>query len=371
MSSVASPTVTQPTRISVLRVISYAGAFIALLIGSGFATGQELLQYFASRGYIGLAGVAVTFIALTYAGVSFTSAGARKKFENPNDIYRHYCGRYVGAFYDYFSVFFLFLSFSVMVAGAGATFEEQYGIPSIWGSVVLVILAVATTVFGLARLVNVIGTIGPVIVVMAVVVGTIAIFQHLDAAGDAEALMQQAVAAGQVKVASSNWLLGAGSYVGFSMLWLAAFLARVGAQANSPAEARISAVAGAGGFSLATALMSLGILLAVATVAGSQIPSLRLAGAISPWLATAFSLIIFAGIYTTAVPLLWTVVARFSKEATVKFRGLAVVLGLVGGVVGVLMRFDTLVNYVYVLNGYVGMLLLAIMIGRSIQWRRI
>lgn len=30
---------------SILRVITYAGAIIAFLIGSGFATGQEILQY--------------------------------------------------------------------------------------------------------------------------------------------------------------------------------------------------------------------------------------------------------------------------------------------------------------------------------------
>src|SRR5699024_3123658 len=33
---------------SILRVITYAGAIIAFLIGSGFATGQEIMQYYAS-----------------------------------------------------------------------------------------------------------------------------------------------------------------------------------------------------------------------------------------------------------------------------------------------------------------------------------
>ena len=32
------------------RVATYAGAFMAFLIGSGFATGQEVLQYFAAYG---------------------------------------------------------------------------------------------------------------------------------------------------------------------------------------------------------------------------------------------------------------------------------------------------------------------------------
>ena len=43
------------------RAMTYAGAFIAFLIGSGFATGQEVLQYFSSYGYLGILGVVVAF----------------------------------------------------------------------------------------------------------------------------------------------------------------------------------------------------------------------------------------------------------------------------------------------------------------------
>ena len=63
--------------------------------------------------------------------------------------------------------------------------------------------------------------------------------------------------------------------------------------------------------------------------------------------------------------------ARFSKEKTLRFRILTLVLGIIGGIIGALLDFDVLVNYVYVINGYVGMLLLGIMIVRSIQWKRI
>lgn len=353
------------------RVITYAGAFIALLIGSGFATGQELLQYFSSWGYWGLAGIAVTFILLSYVGMSFVSAGYHNQFEKPNDIYKYYCGNAIGTFYDYFSVFFLFLSYTVMVAGAGATVEQHFGLSPTIGSIALMILAMATVVFGLNSIVDVIGKIGPFIVVMAIFVGTVSVFKHIGDAGVAVVNMEQAVASGQVKVASTNWLLAAGSYVGFCMLWLAAFLAQLGAGTNSAKEGKLGTVAGAAGFGIASAIMSLAILFAVTKVAGSQIPALILAGEIHPVLATIFSVIIFLGIYTTSVPLLWSVVARFAEEKTNRFRILTLILGIIGGIIGVALQFDVLVNYVYVINGYVGMALLAIMIVRSIQWKRI
>lgn len=356
------------------KVLNYAGAFIALLIGSGFATGQEILQYFSSWGYWGVAGVILMFLLMAYVGMSFVSAGFRQKFDNPNDIYKYYCGNVLGTFYDYFSVFFLFLSYTVMVAGAGATLEQHYKLNPYIGSVILVALAIGTVIFGLGRIVDVIGKIGPIIVVMAIVVGLAAIVRHIDKAPQALEVMKQLVADGTVKVASTSWWLAVGSYVGFCMLWLAAFLAQIGKGAASDKEGKQGAFFGAFGFALACLVVTLGILFGISLIAaekGAQIPSLVLASEINPLLANVFSIIIFAGIYTTAVPLLWTVVARFSKEKTPRFRMLSLILGVVGGIIGVLLQFDVLVNYVYVLNGYVGLLLLAIMIVRSVQWKRI
>ena len=102
-------------------------------------------------------------------------------------------------------------------------------------------------------------------------------------------------------------------------------------------------------------------------VAGTMIPSLYLAANIHPLLATAFSVIIVAGIYTTAVPLLWSVSSRFLDEKSTKFKILTVVLAIIGVFVGLKVPFNKLVNVVYVINGYVGILLLAMMIVKTLR----
>lgn len=35
--------------INILNIMKFAGAFIAFIIGSGFATGQEIMQFFTSN----------------------------------------------------------------------------------------------------------------------------------------------------------------------------------------------------------------------------------------------------------------------------------------------------------------------------------
>ena len=102
------------------KVLTFTGAVIAFLIGSGFATGQEILQYFTSYGYWGIFGTGLLVLVLMiYVNVEFITVGQVKQFPKPSMIYEYYCGKYIGTFFDYFSILFIFMSFMVMVAGAG------------------------------------------------------------------------------------------------------------------------------------------------------------------------------------------------------------------------------------------------------------
>ena len=351
------------------KVITIAGAFIAFLIGSGFATGQEVLQYFSSYGYWGIAGAILTLFLLIYVGVSFLKVGEKEKFKKGSDIYTYYCGNALGKFFDYFSTLFCFLSFTVMVSGAGATLNQHYGWPVFVGGILISILALFTVIMGLNRIVEIIGKIGPAIVVISIVLGVVSILSNYQNLAPEYVSTQLAAVAerGDLLTASSNWVFASFSYVGFCMLWLAAFLAAAGANTLSQKEAALGGFFGAFGFSLAVVVVALGLLACIDIVAGSQIPMLYLAGNIHPGLASIFSIVIMMGIYTTSVPLLWNVSARFTQDGSAQFKGLTAVLAVIGMVIGLYLPFDRLVNIVYVINGYVGVILLLIMFIRSVK----
>ena len=45
-----------------LTILKVSGAFCAFLIGSGFATGHEVLQFFASEGLCGVGGAGLFLV---------------------------------------------------------------------------------------------------------------------------------------------------------------------------------------------------------------------------------------------------------------------------------------------------------------------
>lgn len=357
-------------KVNIIRVIIMGGAFIGLLIGSGFTTGQEIMQYFVSYWYWGVAAVALMFLLFVYVGLSFVAVGYEQQFEEPKNIYRYYCGKYIGTFFDYFSAIFLFMSFWVMVAGAGAAVNQQFGWPGWTGGVAMGLLTLITLYFGFNKLVDIIGCIGPVVSVLAILLGIAGIMMNPGGLSIFKETLTPLVENKTVLQAGTNWFFSCASYVGFCMMWLAVFMTNVGKNANSRKEAFGGAIFGALLYSLAVLLLMFGLAANLTEVAGTQIPTLVIASKISPALAVIYAIIVFTEIYTTAGPLLWTPVKRFAPdENSMRYRMVLLVLGAAGIVVGILVPFDRMINIVYVINGYVGFLLLFMMIITDVRTR--
>lgn len=360
----------EKSKVSLVRVILMGGAFIGLLIGSGFTTGQEIMQYFVSFGNWGYAAVGLMWLLFVYVGCSFAAVGYEQQFDEPKNIYQYFCGKYIGTFFDYFSVIFLFMSFWVMVAGAGAAFQQSFGIPTWVGGTLMGTVTIITLFFGFNKLVEIVGSIGPVVSVLAILLGIAGIAMNPNGLSTFAQQITPLVQDETVKQAGANWIMSMASYVGFCMMWLAVFMTNLGKTANSKREVMYGTVFGASLYSLAVLVLMMGLAANLVDVAGAQIPTLILAQKISPVLAVVFTLIVFTEIYTTAGPLIWTPVKRFAPdEKSSRYRILLVVLGAIGIVVGLTISFDKLINVIYVINGYVGFALFFLMVYVDVRTR--
>lgn len=115
---------------------------------------------------------------------------------------------------------------------------------------------------------------------------------------------------------------------------------------------------------IANLIIGFAILSRIDLVGSLQIPNLFLAAEIWKPLAYVFGLLIFAAIFTSACPLLWTASARFADEGTRKFKILTAIFAVIGLVIALYIPFNVLMNYIYVINGYLGFIVLIGMIIR-------
>jgi putative membrane protein len=359
------------------RVLILAGAVVAFTIGSGFATGQEIVQYYTAYGAQNILVLAIFVIAFLYYNFNFAKAGAEERFEKANDIYKYYCGKYLGTFYDYYSTLFCYMSLWVMVGGAGKTLNEAYGLPIWIGAVILIILTVITVIGGLNSLVDAIGIVGPAIVVLCIAIGLITFVRD---AGNVSVGLEViktgaykgATSGETIKNAGANWLISGLSYAGFVLLWFASFTSAL-AMKNKKKDLQQGIIWGTVALAIAIVVVSFGQIANINTgsdglyVWNAGIPNLILANSIVPIFSKIFAIVVFAGIYTTAVPLLYNPSSRFAKEGTPAFKMLTIVLAMVGLLVGLFLDFRVLVNIIYVLNGYVGAVLILFMLWKNFK----
>lgn len=341
------------------KIVSLSGAFLAFLIGSGVATGQEIMQYYSPYGFK-VFGTAITIaVILIVANYGFAYAGKNGGITKGSEVFTFYNGPIAGKSFDIFSVFFCYMSYIVMVSGAASTLQQQYGLPLIIGAILIVFLACITVVFGLKSIVDVIGKIGPTMVLLIFIMTCISLIRN---AGNIPANIANIDSGAlEVKKAGANWFLSGASNGGFCILWLAGFTTALGIKEDFKILMKanvISAIV----LVIVNTVIGFAILANIDTVGTMQVPNLHLASKIWPPMAYIFGILIFAAIYTTACPLLWTASSRFATEGTSKFKILTIVLGVIGLFVALYVPFNVLMNYIYVINGYLGFIVLAIML---------
>ena len=155
---------------SMKHIIKIGSAFIGIIVGAGFASGQEILQYFTSFGTLGIAGALVSTALFAYLGMVLTRLGSRMRTTSHKDVIYKICGRYIGSIVDGILVFTLFGVGVVMLAGAGANLHQQFGLPPYVGSLLMVILVLVTIMLNVDKVVMVIGSITPFLILAVVFV---------------------------------------------------------------------------------------------------------------------------------------------------------------------------------------------------------
>lgn len=343
----------------VKQVLLLSGALIAFHIGSGFASGQEILQFFTVYGAVkSLLGFAAALFCFTLSSVFvMLRCFSAHRALNGRTAYKFLCTGKTADIFFFATPILLFLTYGVMLSGTGAVLYDFYGIPKIIGRFVMAALVLGTVLLGLKKLVQVIGSLGPVIILLVIILGVMGILkapQNIFA--DYSALCVN------IKKAAPNFFISALCYSGFAIFSGISFFTGITFGIKSRKRAVAVAILGNAAYIFAAAIINIALYANLPLVYNSQTPSVALAGEISPLFAKIFIAVMLLGAYTTAVPMLWSIAANLEKEETSAwYKIFCVMLSVIAVVMGGL-PFDLLLSVIYPAIGVCGILLTVNMI---------
>ena len=343
----------------------FAGASIAYLIGSGFATGQETVQFFASFGIVGMLGGVISTLLFMTVGALIMRKGHELQLELSSEVFTYYVGRFLGTVLEWFAVLYSFSVAVIMVSGAGAVLNELTGLPNWIGVVGMGLLGLATVLAGLERLVDIIGTIGPVIIAFTVVVGTIIFVRDFGELGN-QPIFGSLPEAAQSAQITGHFAWSAVLYVSFNILLGMVFFSQLGKEATSTREAGIAGALGGLGLGIGVLMITLAILTNLTLALDKEVPTLALGQTIHPAVGVAFAVVVMLGIYSTATPLYWVVKNQVMGFVPRKWNVVVTVVICIALIACGFLPFSVLVDKIYGTVGYVGCALIIVIIVRTI-----
>lgn len=334
--------------VSALKV---AGAYIGTIVGAGFATGQEVLQFFTRFGFIGLIGLLITTIMFIVFGYIIMDLGKKLKAYSHLEIIKYVGGKNLGTVIDIIITFFLFGSFTAMIAGTGALVKQQFNLPVYFGNILMVILSAITVLTGIKGVINSISMVVPFLLVSVVLISVYSIINSPTGFSAAININESSLI--------TNWFMAAVLYVSYNLITSIAVLAPLGYESCNRKAIINGAILGGCGLGLGAVMINLALLSNISEISDLEVPMIYIAGKMSGAVQTAYSIVLIAEIYTTAVGSLYGFVSRFTHINEDRLKSILIVaVTSIAALLASQFGFSNLVRFLYPFVGYCGIVLM-------------
>ncbi len=342
------------------KYLKIALAYVGVIVGAGLSSGQDLMQYFVSFGENGIIGILILAALNIIFGRIIVALGCYYDSNSHQDVLEQVAHPIINKIIDYTLIVSGFIIFFVMIAGAGANLRQQFSMPSWLGALICSVLVIIVSYMNFDKITAVLGIFTPIIIVMIVAITAYTFIGH---SYDWNSL---SVIAEEMDSPMPNVIFSAINYyslcavTGVSMAFvLGGSVVRIG-------------VAEKGG-AIGGALIGLIVLCAYAAlfanvdmVKDAEIPMLAIVNNINPVLAPFYTFTIFALIFNTAFSLSYALARRLAGDDEKKLHTILIIV-VAAGYICSFAGFKQLVSLMYPVLGYIGILLLGVLL---VAWIR-
>ncbi|OYD07571.1 hypothetical protein CHM34_11475 [Paludifilum halophilum] len=327
--------------------------YIGTVVGAGFASGQEIMQFFTAYGIDGIWGILAVTALFSWLGTRMMLMGARLKAHSYEEFNNYLFGERWGRWMNLFVGVVLFGVTTAMMSGTGSLFQEQLGWSFHLGVIVTSTLAFLIILRGMEGILSINSLVVPLMFLFTMMVG----IQGLKTSGMAGFLSVEATAQG-------HWLISAVTYVAFNLAMSQAVLVPLGGEMQDEKTLRLGGLLG--GVGLGVMLLSSNFALALKTpdIYGMEIPIALVIAALGEGMKYFFLAVMWGEIFTTLIGNVYGLAANLEQVFPFRINTLMGMIFVVGYICS-LIGFPVLVGYIYPVFGYCGIIVLLLLVLRK------
>ena len=336
-----------------MLVMGYLGA----VIGAGFASGQEIVQFFVTYGAFGFNGALLATGLFAVCGGGLLYLAHKLKASNYQTILGYLFGKRLGSIVDFLLAIFLFLGISTMLSASGAVFQEHLFLPKTAGVLLAYAMIIVMLFWGKKGLILAYNVLVPIKLLLLLLISGYAV---LFIKGN----RVETYTAFLCPTEARYWVISAILYVAYNFA-----LAMVVLTEYQSITTKKNSIWGAMGGGVVLGLLLILNYLALSkflpTVLHYEVPMLYVAGHISLTAKHVYTLVLWVGILTAALANAYGFAQRFSEFLGINYT-FALILCVTLALPVSMQSFSVLVTKIYPLFGILGVLILVALIYRAI-----
>ncbi|MGE6378342.1 YkvI family membrane protein [Peribacillus muralis] len=328
-------------------VFQIAAVYVGTVVGAGFATGKEIVEFFTRYGFYGFIGILIAGYIFIFSGTKIMLISARINASSYEEFNQFLFGKKIAGIINIFFLIMLLGVTAVMISGAGAVFEEQLGVPKSIGSWSTIILASLVLMMGMRGVFTVNSFVVPIMICFSIILfcstlGNGEFFHNLTKMPD--------------EVITLKTILSPFAYTAFNLALAQAVLVPVAYEVRDEKVIKHGAILG-GIFLTVILLTGHFSLMTLPGVNSFEIPSAVIMRTAASQLYWMFILVIYGEIFTSVIGNIYGLqrqISRYIKWPSILIIALIFFIALGIGELG----YGRLLGYIYPVFGYISLLFL-------------
>lgn len=333
------------------EVFTIVLVIIGALIGAGFASGQEIYSFFYSYGVIGLIGIFITCGLISLTLYKSLKIIYKNKIDNYDQFLRIFIkNEKITKLINNIINILLLVTFYIMIAGFGAYFEQEIGINRIIGSAILAILSALVFFTSVKGVLKVSEYIVPILIIFIIIIGGINLLK-----------INPEV---EIPVMKKGWLLSSITYCSYNMILLIPVIISIRKQITKQSNIKYIAII-AGILMIIMSIMVYMLLIkSDVDVSLLEMPIVYVIRTFFTDFKIIYAFIILSSIFTTAISIGMGFLQNVSenRKSYTQFVLFMCITSLIISNFG----FSKLVNFIYPLFGYMGIVQIFFLINKKI-----
>lgn len=327
-----------------VQIFTVAATYIGTVVGAGFATGKEIIEFFTSYGLMGTLAIIVSGLLFVIVGTKMMLFARRIQAYSYQELNVYLFGKNLGRIINFFTLVILLGVTSVMLSGTGSIFKEQLGLPVQVGIFITLVLCFGIMIKGLDGVLGINTLVVPMMLIFSIIL-------FIPAVRNFQVPSLDSISVDQWRLWINPFL-----YVSFNLAMAQAVLVPLGKEIDDESTLKWGGIWG--GIGLTFMLLSCHFaLLNYPNANLFEIPMGQVIKSYGLVVHILFVIVIYGEIITTLVGNVFGLsrqflsVIRFSEKwIIILILTLCYIISLIG--------FDTLLEVLYPLFGYIGLLLL-------------